>query len=127
VGDGGWLLHRILVSAAVAAVLAITAAAAAEQDDAVGLDLGGVGLLAFLLPLAGRQAAFDEDLLALDEIGLKRLGLLAPQHDAMPFGLLVLLAVLARPVLRRGNAEARHGGAARCVTHFGIPSEVAHQ
>ena len=88
------------------------ATAAAEQDDLVGLDLGGVVLLAVLLPAAGLEPAFEVDLLALGEVRLQRLGLLAPQHDAVPLRLFLLLAVLRRPVLGGGDAEARHRAAA---------------
>ena len=84
-------------------------------------------LLAVLLPLAGLQTAFDEDLLALGEIRLQRLGLLAPEHDAVPLGLLVLLAVLRRPVLGGGDAEARHRRAAWRVAHLGVTTEISHQ
>src|SRR5687768_6680013 len=112
VGDRRGILHRILV-AAVAAIhlpIAATAAAvaAAEQHDLVGLHFRRVVLLAVLFPLPRLQAAFEIDLLALYEIGLQRVRRLAPQDDAMPLGLFLLLAFLRRPVLGGGHAEARH-------------------
>src|SRR6185503_7445478 len=64
-----------------AAAAAPATAAASEQRDAVGLDFGGVALVAVLVvPLARLQTPLDEDLLALGEVLLQAFGLLAPQH-----------------------------------------------
>src|SRR4029078_9962217 len=86
-----------------------------------------VVLLPVLLPLPRLQAALDVDLLPLGEIRLQRLGTLAPPHDAVALCLLLLLAVLRRPVLRRRDAEAGDRRAAGRIAHFRIPTEIAHQ
>src|SRR5204862_8116246 len=103
---GDWF-HRRLVTAAVrhrgADALhrrrcTTTAAAAAEQCDAVGLDLGRIPLVAVLVvPLPRLQPALDVDLLAVGEIFLQALRLLAPQNDAVPFGFFLALPALVVP------------------------------
>src|SRR4051812_27982131 len=58
---------------------------------AVGHDLGGVAILAFLvLPLARAQAPLHVDLRTLLQIFARDLGQPAAKHDAMPLGFLFL-------------------------------------
>src|ERR1041385_5912384 len=117
---GDWF-HRRFIAAAVrhagaAAVhrgaAAAATASAAEQRDAVGLDLRRIALVAvFVVPLTRLQAAFDVDLLTLREVFLQALRLLPPEDDAVPFGLFLALPALVVPHLGRGEIERRHGGA----------------
>ena len=84
-------------------------------------------LLAFLLPLTRLQAPFEINLLALDQIRLQRVRRLAPQDNAVPLGLLLLLAFLGGPVLRRRDAEAGDLLATRRHPHFRVLTEVADE
>src|SRR5688500_13973910 len=129
VGDGGGAGHRVLITAAVAAVLGLTpaAATAAEQHDLVGLHFGRVVLLAFFFPLPRLEPAFELDLLALDQVRLQRIRGLAPQHDAVPLGLFFLLAFFRRPVLGGRNAEARHRLTARRDANLRVLAQISHQ
>ena len=98
------------------------AAAAAEQLHAVGDDLGRVALLAFLvLPLARADAAFDVDRRALLQVFARDLGGLAEERDAMPLGVLLLLAALVLPRVGRGDADVGDRVAARQVARFRDP------
>jgi hypothetical protein len=85
-----------VVVVVLAPAAAAATAAAAEQLDTVGDDLRRVPLLPVLVvPRPRLDAAFDVDLLALLQVILQRLGLLAQQDDAMPLGLLDPVAGLA--------------------------------
>src|SRR6185436_4558298 len=105
------------------------ARARAEHLHAVAHDLGGVAVLAFLvLPLARAQAALDVDLRALLQIFAGDLGQLAAEDDAVPLGLLLLLA--ARLVIPLERRRHRNVGDRRAVGHIaclGIAPEVADQ
>src|SRR4051812_25305650 len=118
--------HRILTTPARHA--AATAAAAAEQHDAIAADLGGIALVAVLVvPLPRLQPALDVDLLSFGEIFSQRLRRLAPQHDAVPLGFLLPLAAFVVPHLGGRHVEGGDSSAAWCVAQFSIASEVADQ
>ena len=52
---------------------------------------------------------------------------LAPQDDAVPFSFFLLLARLVVPHLGRRHVQGRHGRTTRCISQFGIASEIADQ
>jgi hypothetical protein len=82
--------------------------AGAEHLHAVGHDLGGVLVGAVLvLPLARLQAPLDVHLRALFQVLARDLGELPEEGDAVPLGLLLLLAVLVLPCL---GGRDRHVG-----------------
>ena len=86
------------------------AAARAEHLHAIGNDLSGIALLAFLvLPLARLQATFDVDLAALLEVLARDLGKSAEEGDAMPLGALLLRAGLVLPLIGGGDADVGDG------------------
>src|SRR5688572_9586748 len=110
------------------ATAAAPTATAAEQRDAIGLDFGGVALVAVLVvPLPRLQPALDVDLLALRQVLLQRFGLLAPQHHAVPFSLFLPLLILVVPHFRRGQIQRGNGGAAGRIAKLGVPSQVSHE
>src|SRR5216117_359982 len=107
---------------------AATAAAAAQERDAVGLDFCRVALVAVLVvPLPGLEPPLHVNLLALREVLLERLGLFAPQHHAVPLGLFLPLVVAIVPHLGRRQVERCHCGPARRVAQLGIATEIAHE
>ena len=99
-----------------------------QQHDAVAFDLGRVPLVAVLIvPLARLELALDVDLLALGEVFRQRFSGLAPQHHAMPFGLLLTLSGLVVPDLRGRHVERGDRGAARRVAQFRIAPEISDE
>ena len=105
-----------------------TATAAAEQRDAVGLDLSGVALVAVLVvPLARLQTALDVDLFALGQVLLQALRLLAPEHDAVPLGLFLTLIVAVVPDLGRRQIERGHRRAAWRVAQLRVATQIADE
>src|SRR5207237_637888 len=120
-GTGGRLSGRELVVAqgwrAFAGGVATAAparAAAVQELDGVGVDLGARALLAVLaLPRAGLQAALDVDHRSLAQVLGADLGqvslALVPGHDVVEVGELLALAVGPGAVAVGGDAEAGHG------------------
>ena len=63
-----------------------------EHDQIPGSYFGGLTLVAFLIvPLAGLQASFDVDELALGQILVADFGETVPCNDGMPFGAFLAL------------------------------------
>src|SRR5207237_1380280 len=115
-------------AAALRAPRAHSAPSAAQQHNAVASDFSGVALVAVLVvPLAGLEAPLNVDLLALGEIFRQRFRGLSPEHDAVPFGLFLLLARLVVPHLGRSHVERGHGGASGRVPQFCVAPEIAHE
>src|SRR5260221_14147869 len=85
------------------ALATASACTAAQQDDAVAANLGRVALVALLVvPLTRLEAAFDVNLLALLQVLIQRLRLLAPENDPVPLRLFLALAFLVVPGFRGG-------------------------
>src|SRR5437762_1263784 len=104
---------------------AAPAAPSAQKHDSVAANLRGVPLVAvFIVTLTRLQPSFYVDLLAFGEVFRKRFGRLAPQHDAVPLGLLLPLSTLVVPHLGRRHVDRRDSGAAWRVAQFGIASEI---
>src|SRR5690349_3592275 len=85
-------------------------APAAEEDDLVGLDLGGVaGLPLAVLPGAVLDGPLDVDLVPLLAVLLGHVGELAvlrvPEDDPVPLGLLLLLPALVLPLVARRHRQ----------------------
>src|SRR5262245_6285999 len=129
-------LHRRLVTASVRHRCAATfhrsaasaATTAAEQRDPVRLDFCRIPLVAVLvIPLARLQATFDVDLLALRQVLLQALRLLAPQDDAVPLGFFLALSALVVPHLGRRKVQRRHGSATRRVAELRIAAKIADE
>src|SRR5436190_17835864 len=107
---------------------AATAAATAQEHDAIAADLRRIALVAvFVVPLARLQTALDVDLLAFRQVLGERFGLLAPQHDAMPLGFFLALARFVVPRFRGGHVDRRDGGAPGRVAQFRVTSEIPHE
>src|SRR5687767_3814759 len=101
-------------SAAIAALHPAAAGPAAaptsEQGNPVGFYLGGVLLIPVLVvPLAGLEPSLHIDLLTLGEVLLQALRLLAPEDDAVPLGLFLLLPALVVPHFGRRKVQSGHG------------------
>src|SRR5262249_2268943 len=73
------------------------------------------------------QPSLDVDLLALRQILGQRFGLLPPDRNAMPLGLLLALAAFVVPHFRRGHVDRGDRCAARRVSKLGIASEIADE
>ena len=84
-----------------------------------------VGL--FVVPGAGLQTALDVNLAALLQIFAGNLSQSLPQHDVVPLGAVLPLAVFVFEAFVGGQRELRHGCAAGCEFHFGIFSQIADQ
>jgi hypothetical protein len=111
--------------AARAGACCCTIAFAAEHAEIGGHDFEASALLAFfILPLAGLNAALDENQRALLQILLGDFGLLAPDDDLMPFGALLALAVFVFIGFVGGYREIRDGLAAAGETGLGIASQT---
>src|SRR6185503_4360421 len=103
-------------------------ATAAEQGDPVRFNLRRVSLVAVLVvPLAGLQATLDVDLLALRQVLLQALHLLAPQDDAVPFGFFLALPALVVPHLGCRKVQRRDRSAAWRVAKLRIAPQIAHE
>src|SRR5947209_6811658 len=105
------------------------AAAPAEHLEVLADDLGLVPLLARLLVVPGTrlEPSLQVDLLALGEVLAGDLGLLAPDDDLVPLGLLLLLAVLVPPAAVGGQGEAGDRLPRRGRPHLGVAAQVADQ
>jgi len=114
-----------------ARVLAATAAFApsAEQDQIAGHNFGHIFLLSGLLviPRAGLQAAFDENLAAFLQIFSRDLGEALPEHNVVPLGAVLPLAGFVFEALVGGDRQLGHGRALRRVFDFGILAQIADQ
>src|SRR5262245_21433111 len=105
-----------------------TIRARAQHLDVARHDLGGEALLSLLiLPLAGADAAFDEDLPTLGEVLADDLGLLAPDHHPMPLGGFLLLTALVGPALGGGDAQIGDRLLARGVAQLRVGTQIADQ
>jgi hypothetical protein len=99
---------------AAAEILAAAAAAAVEQDElaaeALKHDLGRIAVGARLVgPFAGLDLALEIDLGALAQIGFgDPAEILVEDHDPVPFGPLLAVAVLVLPALGGGDAQIDH-------------------
>src|SRR5688572_1028320 len=114
--------------AAIHAAATPAAASATQQGNAIGLHFSRISLVAVLVvPLTGLQAPLDVDLLALGQVLLQALCLLAPENDAVPLCLLLLLIVAVVPDLRRREIECGDGGAAGRIAELRIATEVADE
>jgi len=92
------------------------------------MDLGAVAVgTGLVLPLAGAQRAFDEDLRAFREEFPDDLAeALAEDHDAVPFGpLLAFTAAAILPALAGGDAQRDDTPAILHDAHFGVIAQVA--
>src|SRR5437660_6996891 len=129
---GGRRLTEVLRGGAAARCAASLAAlAGGEKDHAahrIRDHLGGVLLGAFLVgPLPRLQPALDIDLPALGQVLAAQLCGLAPDHDAVPLGAFLLLALLVGPVLVGGDGEVGYRLSAGRVSDFGILAQIAYQ
>jgi NAD(P)-dependent dehydrogenase (short-subunit alcohol dehydrogenase family) len=106
----------------------VASGAAAQQDDAIGADLGRLRRLALLVgPLPRLDPSLDVDLLALREVLVERLGGLAPDDNAMPLRVLFHLPVAVLPLLGGRQTHGRDRRAASGEAHLGVAAKVADQ
>jgi hypothetical protein len=107
---------------------AASAAAPAEQRDAIGLDFRRITLVPVLVvPLARLQTALHVDLFALRQVLLQAFSLLPPEHHAVPFRFLLALLVAVIPHLGRREVERGHGAPAGGVAELRVAPEIADQ
>lgn len=126
------LARRLLALRTIAAVVATTTAtaftAAAQHLHFIGDDVGGVLLHAVLAGvLVVAQAAFDVDRAALAQVLAGDLAELAEEHHAVPFGALLLVAILVLADAGGGQADAGDRHAALGVLHVRVVAEIADQ
>src|SRR6266702_1065425 len=102
--------------------------ASTEHAKIVGDDFKTGAFLAFLiLPFAGRDAAFDKDERALLQILLRDFRLFTPDHDLVPFGALLALAIAVFVSFIGRERKIGHGLAATGVARFGIATQTADE
>src|SRR6185436_4423181 len=102
------------------------AASPAEQLHAVGDDFGRKALLPFLvLPFARADAAFDVAGRTFFQILTGDFGELAEERDAVPFGVLLLLAAFVFPGIRRRDPYVGDCVTTRQIACFRICAQVA--
>src|SRR6266568_541797 len=95
--------------------------ASTEHAKIVGDDFKTSAFLAFLiLPFAGLDAALDKDERALLQILLRDFRLFTPDHDLVPFGALLALAIAVFVSFIGRERKIGHGLAATGVARFGI-------
>src|SRR5208282_963296 len=100
--------------------------AATEHAEIAGDDFKAGALLAFLiLPLAGLDAAFDENERALLQILLGDFCLFAPNNNLVPFGALLTLAIAVFVGFVGGKGKIGDGLPAGGEARFGIAAEAA--
>src|SRR2546426_8371690 len=122
----GGHLRRSLRPRYIAGAFATTPTSPGRQQEHFPRDdLGDVArLLLAIFPRAVLDAPFDVDAVALLHVLLgevRQLGaLVVPADDAVPFGLLLLLPTLPRPLPARRQREVRHPGAVGGAPHLGI-------
>jgi hypothetical protein len=107
---------------------AAAVASSAEHTKIRGDDFKTGALLAFLvLPLAGLDAAFDENQRTLLQILLSDFGLFAPNDNFVPLGALLTLAIAILVRFVGGYGEIGNSLAAGGVTSFGIATKTADE
>ncbi len=89
--------------------------------------IGGALLALFIVPLAGLDAAFDIDLVALLQVLLRELRLLAPQDDPVPLGALLAFPRAVFEDLIGSQGEIADRLAAGGVPRFRVATQPAHQ
>ncbi|MNE71660.1 hypothetical protein D3C80_1675540 [compost metagenome] len=94
-----------------------------DDDHSTG-QLGALSAVALRVGFDVRVIDGEVDLLALDQVGRHRLGLLAPQGGIDPLSR--SLAVLALPAVFAGNGKVCHGIAGRGKTNFGVAANAAY-
>src|SRR5438874_8635644 len=100
----------------------------AEHAEVSGHDLKAGALLAFLiLPLARLNAAFNENERAFLQILLSDFGLFAPDHDFVPLGAFLPLAIAVFVRFIGGDGKIGDGLSTAGVTRFGIAAQAADQ
>src|SRR5258706_15920107 len=98
-----------------------TAAAAAQKLHAIGYDLSGIFLLPLLvLPFSGSDAAFNIDRRAFLQIFAGDFREFSEERNAMPLGMLLLLAALIFPDLGGCDANVGHRISPRQLPRFRI-------
>ncbi len=98
---------------------------AIQDDHVLGYDFGALFLGTVLrFPFAGLQATFDVDFAALGQVLLADVSQLAPSHDGMVLGALLLLPLGVGPLRGSGHREVAHALAARSAAALGIPRQV---
>src|ERR1700722_6536310 len=103
-------------------------ALAAEHAEIGSHDFEAGALLAFLiLPLAGLNATLDKNQRAFLQVLLGDFGLLAPDHDLVPLGALLALAVLVLISFVGGYRKIRDGLPSAGETGFGIAPQAPNQ
>src|SRR5262249_44999986 len=84
-------------------------------------NLGNVALVPFFVVIAARaNCAFDVHLTSFGKILTAVLGLLAPDNDIVPLGLLLSLSTLICPRVSSGKRKFRHCLSAGGEAHLGI-------
>src|SRR5260370_10055156 len=102
--------------------------ASTEHAKIVGDDFKAGALLAFLiLPFAGLDAAFDKDERALLQILLRNFRLFTPDHDLVPFGALLALAIAVFVSFIGRERKIGHGLPATGVARFRIATQTADE
>src|SRR5690242_18122372 len=92
-------------------------------------NLSAVAICAALVgPFAGLKLPLEIDLGALVQVGLGDLGeVVVEDHNAVPFGALLAIAVLVLPAFGRGEAEIDHLTAVVEGLGLGIVAEIADE
>jgi len=108
---------------------AFAAGLAAEQGEFVDEDLGLVFLFAagLVVPGAGLDLAFDEELGALLDVVANDLGGALEADQVVPLGLVGPVALGVLLAVRGGEREAGDGHAAGGGTDFGVFADVAEE
>src|SRR5262249_7073343 len=102
-------------------------AAAGQEDDAVGDDVGRVVLLPILVVGPGLQLPFDVNRAPLGEVLRAVLGLVTPDGHAVPLGAFLTLAGFVFENLGGGDAQVAQWTAAGGVLQLGVCSQIADQ
>ena len=103
-----------------------------QQLQCVCHHFRGIALVAGLVrPLAGAEFAFDVNLGAFVHVFFCDIGIVAPKHNRVPFGVFPLLAVAVSVAFRGGQAHGGHFhvvsgilGVVLKVTYFRVASNV---
>jgi hypothetical protein len=103
-------------------------AASAKHAEIAGDDFEAGALLALLvLPLAGLDAALNENKRALFQILLSDFSLFAPDDNLVPLGALLAFAVAVFIGLVGGDGEIGDGLSAGGVASFGVAAKTADE
>jgi hypothetical protein len=107
---------------------ALRVATAAQHDHVAGYDFHRGSFDALLiLPVPALNSAFNENLFPFAQVFTAYLSQSAPRDDAMPFGTLLIVAVLVLPSLGSCNCEGCDSFAGRGVSDFRIPAQISEQ